>query len=196
MAALLEQALEPPIDELMELYARAWRDLGRWVGARGSFLGSLEASGGQAGALVEALLEMPLYRDVCHYDELEVPFLKRAQISVADLASALPGRVHGTRQLTIFADNLIPHVLRIDGVLECDPALIARIERGELLAHGSHEEIELRACALHATERLVEQLAVAGLETSAGQLDQWLWRRGAGAEYKAHPRHRTRCTFY
>ena len=66
----------------------------------------------------------------------------------------------------------------------------------ELLAHGSHEEIELRACALHATERLVEQLAVAGLETSAGQLDQWLWRRGARAEYKAHPRHRTRCTFY
>ena len=32
-------------------------------------------------------------------------------------------------RLTMFADNLVPHVLRLDGVLRFDPELVARIER-------------------------------------------------------------------
>ena len=31
----------------------------------------------------------------------------------------------------MFADNLVPHVLRVDGVLVFDPELVARIERVE-----------------------------------------------------------------
>ena len=55
----------------------------------------------------------------------------------------------------MFADNLVPHVLRLDGVLWFDPELVARIERGELIEHGSPEEVEIRACAVHAVELLV-----------------------------------------
>ena len=38
----------------------------------------------------------------------------------------------------------------------------------------------------------------AALETemSAAAVDQILWQRGAGARYKASPRHRSRCTAY
>ncbi len=53
----------------------------------------------------------------------------------------------------MFADNLVPHVLRLDGVLWFDPELVARIEHEELIEHGSPEEVEIRACAVHAVER-------------------------------------------
>jgi len=40
-------------------------------------------------------------------------------------------------------------------VLEFEPELVARIDREELLEHDSPEEVEIRACAVHAVELLV-----------------------------------------
>ena len=92
----------------------------------------------------------------------------------------------------MFADNLVPHVLRLDGVLDFDPELVARIDREELIAHGSREEIEIRACAVHAVEAIV----IARPGSRAADVDQTLWERGGGRAYKARPRHRSRCTAY
>ncbi len=60
-----------------------------------------------------------------------VPFLKRAQIAAADLQRAGVVRFDDIDRLTMFADNLVPHVLRLDGILEFDPDLVARIKRGD-----------------------------------------------------------------
>jgi hypothetical protein len=143
---------------------------------------------------------MPLFRDVSRYDELDVPFYKRAQILVTDLAMAFAeeglGGFHDLDQLTIFADNLVPHVLRVDGLLDYDPDLLARIERGELIPAGSPEEVEIRALAIHTVERLVETLRSAGIPATARQLDYILWNRGQEDIYKAAPRHRTRTVYY
>lgn len=92
----------------------------------------------------------------------------------------------------MFADNLVPHVLRLDGVLRFDSDLVERIEREELIAHDSPEEIEIRACALHAVELIV----AARPSLSAAEVDQLLWTRGGKRRYKARPRHRSRCTAY
>ena len=92
----------------------------------------------------------------------------------------------------MFADNLVPHVLRLDGVLGFDPRLVARIEREELIEHGSPEEVEIRACAVHAVELIVG----ARSDLTAAQIDESLWRRGQEPRYKARPRHRSRCTAY
>lgn len=188
--------------ELMELFARALRELGAWLLARhaGRFEGPVEAAGGSAARLVEALAEMPLYRDVSRYRGLEVPFFKRAQITACDLAAAFDGRGHGRfgdlDRLTMFADNLVPHVLRCEGVLVYASELAARVDAGALLTHGSPEEVEIRGVAVHAVERCVEQCQHSGVETSARSLDQLLWSRGQTPEVKAHPRHRTRSSFY
>jgi hypothetical protein len=99
---------------------------------------------------------------------------------------------HDLDRLTLFADNLVPHVLRLDGVLSFDAGLVERIEHEQLIEHGSHEEVEIRACALHAVELLVD----AHGNTTAATIDNALWNRGAGAHYKASPRHRARCTAY
>jgi hypothetical protein len=95
-------------------------------------------------------------------------------------------------RLTIFADNLVPHVLRVDGVLRYAPDLLARINREELIASGSAEEREIRGCALHAVEQLREHLP----GVTSMQLDYVLWNRGQLPEYKAQPRHRARTVFY
>jgi Queuosine salvage protein len=91
----------------------------------------------------------------------------------------------------------VPHVLRIDGALRYDPRLAARIDAEEPIAAGSPEEVELRACAVHAVELIVGELRRAGHVVNAMQLDNLLWSRGQRPEYKrAKPRHRTRSLFY
>jgi hypothetical protein len=87
-------------------------------------------------------------------------------------------------------------VLRVDGVLEYRDSLLERIERGELIPAGSSQEVEIRACAVHAGELLIQRLRERGVAMIAAQLDYWLWTRGGQQRYKARPRHRTRSTFY
>jgi hypothetical protein len=92
--------------------------------------------------------------------------------------------------LTIFADNLVPHVLRCDGVLRYDERLAAHIDAGRLLRFGPQER-ELRACAVHACALIAQRLGVA-----EHTLDNWLWNRGQSPTYKARPRHRCRTVYY
>jgi hypothetical protein len=168
--------------ELMGLYAEALRDLGRFLGARRA-LDVVEEAGGSAERLAAMLAAgMPFYDDV--------GFWKRAQIVPNDLALAGVASFDDLDRLTIFADNLVPHVLRMDGVLDYEPGLAARIDSGELLPPGE-EEREIRACAVHACELLSARLGV-----PARSIDVALWSRGQAPSYKAVPRHRTRTVFY
>jgi Potential Queuosine, Q, salvage protein family len=179
--------------ELMGLFARALREIGAHVAERhgGSFAAMAGAHSG-AVALAEELATLPMWRDVSPYGDRLVPFYKRAQIAAADLALQGLAPKDDFARFTIFADNLVPHVLRIDGVLRADPDLVARIDAGELLEHDSPEEVELRACAVHAVELLV----AAHGATTAADVDNVLWHRGADRRYKDHPRHRARTTAY
>jgi hypothetical protein len=201
-AQLLGQsAPSPQIRELMELYAQSWRELGSLLERRfgGSFTAFVEAAGGSAARLVQALLELPLYHDIAGYAGFSVPLLKRAQLCVSDLALALPddlGRFQDLDRLTAFADNLVAHVLRVDGILRYEPDLARHIEREELIAAGSPEEVEIRACEVHAVELLTAELERRSLRLVPRQLDAWLWNRGGRPAYKAQPRHRTRCPYY
>ena len=178
----------------MPLFAKSLNDLGRHVSAyhAGQFAGVVDAAGSSAVALVERLSGWPSFADTSRYDGVSVPFLKRAQIAAADLARAGVAAFRDLDALTMFADNLVPHVLRLDGLLTYDPALLERIERGELLQHGSPEEVELRACALHA----VALLAAERRGAIEADIDYLLWHRGQEPRYKEQPRHRSRCTAY
>jgi hypothetical protein len=103
---------------------------------------------------------------------------------------------HDLDRLTIFADNVVPHVLRVDGLLRYAPDLLARIEAEVPIPSGSPEEIELRACAVHVVELLKAELARAGHLVTSGQLDYYLWNRGRGSVYKSRPRHRSPGVYY
>ena len=187
-AAVLRQHLHPPVDDLMGLYAQSLNDLGRFLLDRfgGSFEAMVDAAKGSATALVVLLQEMPMYRDVSTYRDREVPFLKRAQITASDI-----GGFDDLDRLTLFADNLIPHVLRLEGVLVVDPALVVRIQAGHLLEPGGQAEVELRATAVHAVERMAELTGIA-----PRRLDHVLWQTGQQPRFKDVPRPRVRTCFY
>jgi hypothetical protein len=168
--------------DLMRLYAEALRQLGAFLGDR-TALDAVATAGGSAERLAEQLVTgMPLFEDAGFY--------KRAQIVSSDLTLAGVAEFADIDRLTIFADNLVPHVLRVDGVLRYAPELAATIDAGELLPPGERER-EIRACAVVACEAIA-----AGLGVPPRTLDNWLWNRGQEPRYKAIPRHRTRTTAY
>lgn len=199
---LFEQPVDGPTNELMGWFANAWQSLGQALAERwdGSTIHLVEEAGGRAANLAALLATVEGWDDVASHSGNAVPLYKRAQIVPAHLAMAFggvgPGRFDDLDDLTIFADNLVPHVLRIDGVLRFDPALVERIDRGDLIDPGSPEEVEIRAVAVHAAELIVARLRDLGHPATAMGLDQVLWERGSEPRYKAHPRHRARTTAY
>jgi hypothetical protein len=203
-ARIFGQDLGSPLAaELMGLFAKALNDLGALLLARfdGDPVMLVESAEHTAEKLVASLRIMPFFGDVEIWHGRRVPFMKRAQLTAADLGLAFEGQGWGRfddlDQLTIFADNLVPHVLRVDGILSYDLDLAARIDRGDPLEVGSIEEVEIRAAALHAVELLKQRLHATGrTHITAMALDYLLWNRGQAARYKAIPRHRARGVFY
>jgi hypothetical protein len=184
IAAILGQPAEI---ELMSLYAQALRELGRFLGERRA-LDLVAACGGSAERLAEALAGRSPRGGMAMFDDRGL--YKRAQIVPSDLALAGVAEFDDLDRLTIFADNLVPHVLRCEGVLVYDESLAARIDAGDLLPLGGPER-EIRACALHACELISRRTGI-----PPRLLDVWLWNRGQAPEYKARPRHRCRTVFY
>jgi Queuosine salvage protein len=160
-----------PAHELTQLYAEALNQLGAWLP---------HELGDSAEALAESLAELPFFNDKGFY--------KRAQIAANDLHLAGVVTYPDIGRLTIFADNLVPHVLRHEGVLTYSDALVERVDSGIELPAGSRFEQEIRACALHACERIARKLGVA-----PALLDNWLWNKGLGLPGRPHI---TRTTFY
>jgi Potential Queuosine, Q, salvage protein family len=179
VAAVLGQE---PGHPLMRLFAEALRDLGRFLGDR-SALDLVAEADGSAERLATTLA-----RGMRFFDDRG--FYKRAQIAASDLALAGLATFHDLDRLTIFADNLVPHVLRVDGVLRYDPGLAAHIDAERPLPPGEAER-EIRACALHACELLAERTGI-----PPRVLDLRFWNRGQAPGYKAIPRHRTRSVYY
>jgi hypothetical protein len=195
---------QDPAHPLLADFAAALGDVGEHVEREhgGRFESVIDAANGSAVALADLLAGWGAFADVSSYEGRPIPFFKRAQIAAADvnrmgLATAettdpaWPGGMACLDRLTAFADNLVPHVLRVDGMLRFDPELERRIEAGELLEHGSPEEVELRACAVHAIE-----LLSAATPLSPAEIDAVLWNRGAALRYKSIPRPRSRNTAY
>jgi hypothetical protein len=162
--------LNLPECRLTELYAQALQQLG-----------TIDlALPDTADELARRLAGLPFFADAGFY--------KRAQITANDLQLAGVAEFPDIDALTIFADNLVPHVLRMDGVLRYDDALARRIDAGVELPAGSREEVELRACAVHACEALAARAGV-----PPRTLDNWLWNRGL--ELGGRP-HISRTVFY
>jgi hypothetical protein len=160
-----------PAHELAQLYAEALNQLGAWLP---------HDLGDSAEALAESLAELPFFNDPGFY--------KRAQIAANDLHLTVVVNYPDVGKLTIFADNLLPHLLRHEGVLTYSEALAEMVDNGIELPAGSREEQEIRACALHACEGIARKLGVA-----PALLDNWLWNKGLGLPGRPHI---TRTTFY
>ena len=188
--------------ELMCLFAEALNAMAELLDRSygGSFGKFIESAGFSAAVLVDQLCQMPFYRDVFSLQGREIFLLKRAQITASDLHIVFSGQGYGRfddiGELTIFADNLVPHVLLTDGLLSYAPDLQASIASGEPLSSGSQAEVEIRACCIHAVELLRQVYAGGGVEVCSQGLDYLLWNRGQDEKYRQFPAHVTRCVYY
>jgi hypothetical protein len=180
-ASTVAATLGLPADhQLTRLYSAALNHLGGFLGHRPM----QDILGDSAEDLAERLAAgMPFFDDRGYY--------KRAQIAANDLHLAGVVSYPDIDRLTIFADNLVPHVLRLDGVLRYSDELAQTIDEGRALTAGGEFERELRGCAVHACERLARELGV-----PPRLLDNWLWNRGQQPPYSERPAHIARTVYY
>lgn len=104
------------------------------------------------------------FRDHTVYKGRQVFFYKRAQIFAADLYGAFKGQQYGEfidiSSITIFADYIVPAVLRQLGVLKYSPSLASIVDSKNEISSGSEEEIELRACSVYAVEKMRDLIRI------------------------------------
>ena len=138
--------------------ARRCATSARFLGDRAA-LDVVAAAGGSAERLAEQLAAgMPFFDDRGFY--------KRAQITPSDLALAGVAEFADLDRLTIFADNLVPHVLRVDGVLRLRPGAGGAHRRRRAARRRAREEREIRACAVHACELIARRAGRAAAHRS------------------------------
>ncbi|HLJ80372.1 MAG TPA: queuosine salvage family protein [Ktedonobacterales bacterium] len=192
----------PPIPLFDARLANA-REVGRVLLARyaGQFANAGDAANGSATALALLLArDFTSFADIADWQSHRIPFLKRAQICVADLHAAFHGarwgKFYDLDQLTAFADYKLPQLLRAAGVIVYAPDLAARIDAYTLIPSGSDDEIEIRAATIWAVELLRRALAQRGIERHASAIDYRLWAESQTKMPGELPYHRTRTIYY
>lgn len=189
---------------LIEERHRAIVELGQVVDAhfKGQFLEVLRSVDFDGPKLLDLVARYFLkFQDHSIYQGEQIFFYKRAQILVGDLFGAFDQRAGAIRianieRLTCFADYRIPQILRHKGVLVYDDDLKNRIDNKVELIHGCVEEVEIRACMVHAVELMRDQLRIAGVNWSAVEVDWLLWQIGEDMRFDISPHHRTLSIYY
>jgi hypothetical protein len=206
-AETLRHILRPapgcPAIPLFEARLANAREVGHVLRERyaGQFTHAVEAAGRSAPALALLLArDFPSFTDVAGWHGRSVPFLKRAQICVADLHAAFHGQGWGAfddlGDLTAFADYKLPQLLGREGVLEYAPELAARVDAYTPIPVGSEEEVEIRAATIWAVELLRRALVSHGVERPASAIDNRLWAESQTKLPGEQPYHRTRTIYY
>ncbi|KAL2531792.1 Queuosine salvage protein [Abeliophyllum distichum] len=152
---------------------------------------SCENSAAKLIALITS--HFPGFRDHTVYKGHQVFLYKRAQIFAADLWGAFKGQGYGEfndiGSITMFADYIVPAVLQQLGVLRYSSSLSNIIKSNSEIGSGSEEEVELRACSVHAVEEIRELIyRKSGKQVLSVELDLWLW--SVGIQYPALQHHR------
>jgi hypothetical protein len=191
-----------PIPLFAERLANA-REVGRVLLGRygGQFANALTAAGRDAASLALLLArDFSSFADIAVWNGQRAPFLKRAQICVADVHTAFAGNglgaLTGLERLTAFADYKLPQLLRCQGALVYTPELAAQVDAFQEIAAGSAPEVEIRAATIWAVELIRRELAGRGVERSASEIDYRLWSESQAPTPDMRPYHRTRTTYY
>ena len=155
------------------------------------------------------------FNDVGHFDSQPVQFQKRVQILIADIWACFEetgfGEFRDIGELTMFPDYRVPQSLLFLGVISYSDALWEKIRRGDLLAHGEKEEMEIRGCSIHAVDLIAQGINEAvtleyeatgqhGNETAINSvlIDFYLWDFATEnfEQVKEFPEHKTRSIYY
>jgi len=123
-------------------------------------LANINPEAPKAEPIIERLITLfPAFNDVAQYNNRTVSIFKKAQLVVCDLYR-FKGKDKRFNfmdiQNTVFTDNVLPAVLRKYQILVLSDSLREKIDSQQILPRGN-EEIELRLCAVHACELIIEE---------------------------------------
>lgn len=188
---------KPVQAQVNEIFVTAMNELGAYITHEfdGSFTSFVESGRGSVNNMLRALTALSYYNDMPRYKGRTIPVFKRGQHTIAVLDLVCERHKHhiwdDIERLTMFADNAVPHVLRVDGLLTYSDELADKIARGEMLPAGSEEEVEIRCCAGRLVELIAQQRG-----QIARDIDFNLWHRSVeDPRYSETPTHKT-CTIY
>ncbi|XP_039117680.1 queuosine salvage protein-like [Dioscorea cayenensis subsp. rotundata] len=188
----------PLEEERVRLLHEVGQELERSFGGEAANL--VKACGKSAVSLVTLVARhFPGFRDHSLYKGRQVFLYKRAQIFAADLWGAFKGQGYGyfydISSVTIFADYIVPAVLRQLGVLRYSLELSSSIDAKDEISPGSEQEVEIRACSIVAVEKMRELLERKfGKQVLSVEIDLWLWAMGVQNPSLKH--HRTLSIYY
>ncbi|XP_068655214.1 uncharacterized protein [Aristolochia californica] len=188
----------PLEDERVRLLHEVGAELEKSFEGKAAIL--VESCGRSAATLVTLITRhFPGFRDHALYKGRQIFLYKRAQIFAADLWGAFKGQGYGRfydiGQVTIFADYIVPAVLRQLGVLRYSPALATMIDGNTEIVSGTEEEVEIRACSVYAVEKMKDLIkSKIGKQVLSVELDLWLWSFGVQSPTLQH--HRTLSIYY
>ncbi|XP_073125822.1 uncharacterized protein [Henckelia pumila] len=188
----------PLEDERVRLLHEVGFELERsFEGKTSKLVESCQKSAAKLVALISQ--HFPGFRDHTVYRGHQVFLYKRAQIFAADLWGSFKGQQYGEfndiEYVTMFADYIVPAVLQQLGVLKFSTALSHAIMANVEIHSGSEEEVELRACSVHAVEEIRELIhRKSRKQVLSVELDLWLWAFGIQCSSLQH--HRTLSIYY
>ncbi|KAI9323118.1 UPF0553 protein C9orf64-like protein [Dichotomocladium elegans] len=170
----------------------------------GSFVNCIRQANSSASTLLRLLIDnFPSFRDIHIFKGREVYFLKRAQILIADLWACFDGQSYGQfhdiDNITMFADYRVPQALCHLGVLEYSSSLMDKLIKGEIIASGSRDEIEIRGNSIWVVELIIRQIKKIDPEQpiNAILVDFYVWDTAKELQDQmAVPTHRTRSIYY
>ena len=142
--------------------------------------------------------QFPSYADTQNLDDVNLPFLKRAQLCIKMTDEVIESkngdRIENIEYLTAFADYKIPQRLEQLGILKYDPQLQKIISDKIEIPKDSHLEIEIRVATILAVQDIVEcfQSKIKEFISAAG-VDTNLWIDSQGEKRNYHL---TRTTAY
>ena len=196
----LEENKYPKIDEIVYSCIEAHKDTGDLLvnNYSGSTVNFIEDCNFSATEIAFRLSQLPKFNDIFHYKERNIAILKRAQILPADIDLIYRPYLNDIENLTIFADNVVPHTLCYDDVLIYSDELKDKIDRKIPIQNGCDDEIELRACSIHAVELMKQYLhEQSNTNIRSVDLDRLLWHRGQDEiEFTSKTTHVTESYFY
>jgi hypothetical protein len=167
----------------------------------GTFTNAIVESEFDAITLLQLVTEeFPSFRDTAVLAGNTIFFYKKAQLLIADVSQTLESlglpALRNVHLLTACADYKLPWILNKLGVLRYSDHLTSTINEGRLIRAGSREELEIRANTVWAVEYIRDGISTTFPETTAAQVNNYLWLLSQTKTRLDSPYHLTDTTFY
>lgn len=142
----------------------------------GSFSHLVEEARADGPTVVRLMVStVPGYRDEWESEAGVLAFNKLAHLATAMMSSRASTPFTRLDEFPVYADYMLPRVLRHLGVLRYEPELAAAVDQRRLIEPGSQWELAIRWATVNAAHSLREALNEKGNPVTTPQLDYHLW---------------------